>query len=87
MTIVQRTFSAAFRPVSIPHRGTHSKPQTDAVEIHESPRPSASASMTSAPWEGLYFEAEEASCEPAANGTRAPVSELERFLASIMYGE
>lgn len=87
MTIVQRTFSAAFRSADLQHWGTRSLPEASQVETCDAPRQSGTAAMTCTPWEGLYFEAEESVSESAAASTNGPVSELERFLAGIMYGE
>ena len=40
--------------------------------------------MTCSPWEGLYFPTAESE---SSEGATVPNPELERFLASLMFGE
>lgn len=84
MTIVPRTFSAAFlrRPA-----GSHWGTQPVQAPAHtEVAAAGGSAGITAAPWEGLYLEVEESQDSAAASALPAD-SGLERFLASLMYGD
>ncbi|MBT8163615.1 MULTISPECIES: hypothetical protein [Arthrobacter] len=86
MTIIQRTFSAAFRHGQSAHRWSTRSGREAENSVAAEVRPhGASARITAAPWAGLYLEVDDAGGDGA---TRQPeVSDLERFLASIMYGE
>jgi hypothetical protein len=86
MTIAHRTLSSAFwgaRVVQTPdaHR---SRTQETGHSLPQSHIPSEP--LTCAPWEGLYMEPTETS-EPSAEAAFPTAAELDRFLASLMYGE
>jgi hypothetical protein len=84
MTIVPRTFSAAFlRRPAASHWGTR---PVQAPAHTEAAADGGSAGITAAPWEGLYVEVEATQDGAAASALPAD-SELERFLASLMYGD
>ncbi|MET3921471.1 hypothetical protein ABIB26_002412 [Arthrobacter sp. UYEF20] len=78
MTIVQRTFSAAFQHgPATRRRATRSSQAPVVTEVRAA---GVSAGFTAAPWEGLYLEVDDA-VGNAADGGRAAVSESQRFLA------
>lgn len=84
MTIVPRTFSAAFlRRPAASHWGTRPVQVPAHTEVAAV---GGSIGITAAPWEGLYLEAKESRDSAAASALPAD-SELERFLASLMYGD
>ncbi len=84
MTIVPRTFSAAFlhRP-AVQRWGTRSTPADAVTEV---PAARVGTGITAAPWVGLYFEVEESRDDATAQVLPAD-SGLEGFLASLMYGD
>lgn len=84
MTIAHRIFTPAFlRRPEVNRWGAHTNHGTQVTATRAEGRGSG---ITSAPWEGLYIEVND-DIDSIAAGGPLPNPDLERFLASLMFGE
>lgn len=81
MTIIHRVFSTAFH-----HRPEAHRWGIQASAVSEVRPDRVTSQITSAPWEGLYLEVDDEVDNVVADGIPTG-PELDRFLATLMYGE
>ena len=84
MSILQRqAHPAVFNKARYPESAVTDPPATSCTNSWDG----SGGRYTSAPWEGLHWEADQQTPLMANDTSAASSKELDRFLMSLMYGE